>query len=58
MNLTPRQQRMAGIVCLAGSLVLAFWLATIKPLPTPPAVGASLLFWIGVLLLLPRMTRR
>lgn len=59
MNLTPRQQRIAGLACLFGSLgialVLAIW---VKTPPTVLAVATGLFFWIGVLLLLPGMTRR
>jgi hypothetical protein len=57
-KLTPRQQRIAGMACLLGSLGVAFALARIKPVPMVPAIATSLAFWIGVALLLPRMTRR
>jgi hypothetical protein len=58
MNLTTRRRRIAGLACLLGSIVIAFGLYAIRPIPVVPAYATSLLFWIGVLLLLPRMTRR
>jgi hypothetical protein len=59
VNLTPRQRRIAGLACLFGAigmaLVLAIW---VKEPPTVLAIATGLSFWIGVLLLLPGMTRR
>jgi hypothetical protein len=58
MNLTPRQQRITGLACVFGSLAIAFGLAALKVLGLPASIAISPIFWIGVVLLLPRTTRR